>query len=75
MSKVNVKPVLLNGEQIQALKTIQERERQKLGMGIAPSIHAVARKVFDAGLPVHDPAITLIEGAFEATMTLRADYI
>ncbi len=27
MSKVNVKPVLLNGEQIQALKTIQERER------------------------------------------------
>ena len=26
MSKVNVKPVLLNGEQIQALKTIQERE-------------------------------------------------
>lgn len=50
MSKVNVKPVLLNGEQIQALKTIQERERQKSGMGIAPSIHAVARKVFDAGL-------------------------
>lgn len=26
-------------------------------------------------VPVHDPAITLIEGAFEATMTLRADYI
>ena len=50
MSKVNVKPVLLNGEQIQALKTIQERERQKSGMGIAPSIHAVARKIFDAGL-------------------------
>ncbi|MEK9221760.1 hypothetical protein TYH27_00275 [Enterobacter mori] len=50
ISKVNVKPVLLNGEQIQALKTIQERERQKSGMGIAPSIHAVARKVFDAGL-------------------------
>ncbi|MER1978427.1 hypothetical protein [Pseudocitrobacter faecalis] len=50
MSKINVKPVLLNGEQIQALKTIQERERQKSGIGIAPSIHAVARKVFDAGL-------------------------
>ena len=35
MSKVKVKPVLLNGEQIQALKTIQERERQKSGMGIS----------------------------------------
>lgn len=50
MSKVNVKPVLLNGEQIQALKAIQERERQTSGLGIAPSIHVVARKVFDAGL-------------------------
>lgn len=50
MSKVNVKPVLLNGEQIQALKAIQERERQMSGLGIAPSIHVVARKVFDAGL-------------------------
>lgn len=50
MSKVNVKPVLLNGEQIQALKAIQERERQTSGLGIAPSIHVVARKIFDAGL-------------------------
>ncbi|MEX5422649.1 hypothetical protein WCD91_14765 [Enterobacter cloacae] len=50
MENSKVKPVLLNGEQIQALKTIQERERQNSGMGIAPSIHAVARKVFDAGL-------------------------
>ncbi|HDC4833002.1 hypothetical protein ACWKSU_17690 [Enterobacter cloacae] len=50
MENSKVKPVLLNGEQIQALKNIQERERQNSGMGIAPSIHAVARKVFDAGL-------------------------
>lgn len=50
MENSKVKPVLLNGEQIQALKNIQERERQKSGMGIVPSIHAVARKVFDAGL-------------------------
>ena len=50
MENSKVKPVLLNGEQIQALKNILERERQKSGMGIAPSIHAVARKVFDAGL-------------------------
>ncbi|HFD2828242.1 TPA: hypothetical protein ACF20L_002733 [Klebsiella quasipneumoniae subsp. similipneumoniae] len=60
MSKVNVKPVLLNGEQIQALKTIQERERQKSGMGIAPSIHAVARKVFDAGLSKMEAASELL---------------
>lgn len=26
-------------------------------------------------VPVQDPAVTLTEGAFEATMTLRADYI
>ncbi len=50
MSKVNVKPVLLNGMQIEALRAIQEQERQKSGLGIAPSIHDVARKVFDAGL-------------------------
>lgn len=50
MENSKVKPVLLNGEQIQALKNIQEWERQNSGMGIAPSIHAVARKVFDAGL-------------------------
>ncbi|HDC4526539.1 hypothetical protein [Enterobacter kobei] len=50
MENSKVKPVLLNGELIQALKNIQERERQNSGMGIAPSIHAVARKVFDAGL-------------------------
>ncbi|WP_449548459.1 hypothetical protein [Lelliottia amnigena] len=50
MSKVNVKPVLLNGVQIQALKSIQEKERKNSALGIAPSIHVVARKVFDAGL-------------------------
>ncbi|ENH2857480.1 hypothetical protein ABVZ58_000625 [Escherichia coli] len=50
MSKVNVQPVLLNGVQIQALKSIQEKERKNSALGIAPSIHVVARKVFDAGL-------------------------
>lgn len=50
MENSKVKPVLLHGAQIQVLKAIQEKERQKSGLGIAPSIHDVARKVFDAGL-------------------------
>ncbi|MEG9311660.1 hypothetical protein V6S19_02455 [Klebsiella pneumoniae] len=50
MKKEHVKPVLLSAAQVAALKAIQEQERQKSGFGIAPSIHDVARKIFDVGL-------------------------
>ena len=50
MKKEHVKPVLLIAAQVAALKAIQEQERQKSGFGIAPSIHDVARKIFDVGL-------------------------
>ena len=47
---VKAKRILLNGEQIQALKAFQEKERQKSGLGIAPSIHDLTRIILDAGL-------------------------
>lgn len=50
MKKEHVKPILLSAAQVAALKAIQEQERQKSGFGIAPSIHDVARKIFDVGL-------------------------
>ena len=50
MKKEHVKPVLLSAAQVAALKAIQEQERQNSGVGIAPSIHDVARKIFDVGL-------------------------
>ncbi|MCU6329923.1 hypothetical protein KSU19_19920 [Enterobacter quasiroggenkampii] len=56
MKKPNVKPVLLSQGQITALKALQEQERQKSALGIAPSLHDVARKVVDMGL-------TRLEGA------------
>ena len=46
----SVKPVLLNSKQIQALKTIQEECRKNSGIGVAPSIHEIARGLMDKAL-------------------------
>ncbi|EHU6245518.1 hypothetical protein KZF99_001515 [Salmonella enterica] len=45
MRKPNVKPVLLSAEQMQAIRNIQERERQRQrsDLGVAPTIHQIAR--------------------------------
>ncbi|MFN1150087.1 hypothetical protein [Serratia liquefaciens] len=43
MRKPNVKPVLLSGEQFAAICKIQERERKRSDLGVAPSIHQIAR--------------------------------
>ncbi len=43
MRKPNVKPVLLSAEQMQAIRNIQERERQRSDLGVAPTIHQIAR--------------------------------
>lgn len=43
MRKPNVKPVLLSAEQLQAIRNIQERERQRSDLGVAPTVHQIAR--------------------------------
>lgn len=50
MSKQSVKPVLLNEAQIQAIRKIQEQQRQQSGIGVAPTIHEIARGVVDTAL-------------------------
>ncbi|WP_213732193.1 hypothetical protein [Citrobacter europaeus] len=50
MKNHGVKPVLLSQEQIKALRRIQYEERQKSVLGVAPSIHAIARQLMDKAL-------------------------
>ncbi|EID66727.1 hypothetical protein ECW26_28110 [Escherichia coli W26] len=50
MRKASVKPVLLAREQIEALQRIQDEERQKSVLGVAPSIHVIARQLMDKAL-------------------------
>jgi hypothetical protein len=45
-----VKPVLLSRRQIEALQRIQDEERQKSVLGVAPSIHVIARQLMDKAL-------------------------
>jgi hypothetical protein len=47
MKNPNVKPVLLTSEQIYALHLLQENERKNSPLGIAPSIHEIARRLMD----------------------------
>lgn len=47
MRNPSVKPVLLTKEQIDALHRLQEEERRNSPLGIAPSIHEVARRLMD----------------------------
>ncbi|AOO57161.1 hypothetical protein AN237_11810 [Raoultella ornithinolytica] len=50
MSKQSVKPVLLSEAQIQAIRKIQEQQRQQSGIGVAPTIHEIARGLVDKAL-------------------------
>ncbi|WFL67432.1 hypothetical protein [Pantoea sp. X85] len=45
-----VKPVLLSIEQLEALRKIQEQERAKSVLGVAPTIHVIARGLMDKAL-------------------------
>lgn len=53
MRNPKVKAVLLSNEQIDALHRMQERERQKSPLGIAPSIHEIARSLMTQALNSH----------------------
>ncbi|WP_167458014.1 hypothetical protein [Rahnella woolbedingensis] len=50
MSKTNVKVVLLSSDQLDAIKKIQEQERIKSPLGVAPTIHVIARGLMDKAL-------------------------
>ncbi|WP_455817094.1 hypothetical protein [Pseudomonas cerasi] len=45
-----VKPILIRVEQIEALRKIQEQERAKSPLGLAPTIHVIARGLMDKAL-------------------------
>lgn len=47
---VNVKPVLLSHEQIKALGEIREQHRKASSVGVAPTIHEIARGLIDKAL-------------------------
>ncbi|MDG1645654.1 hypothetical protein CWN50_05440 [Klebsiella michiganensis] len=50
MSRQRVKPVLLSHEQIKALSNIQEQHRKASSIGVAPTIHEIARGLIDKAL-------------------------
>ena len=50
MATPSVKPVLLSMEQIEKLRTLQENERKKSPLGIAPTIHVIARQLMERAL-------------------------
>lgn len=50
MRKPSLKPVLLSRDQFAALQKLQEEERQISPLGIAPSIHEVARRLMEKAL-------------------------
>ncbi|EOJ9253748.1 MULTISPECIES: hypothetical protein [Klebsiella/Raoultella group] len=50
MSKQSVKPVLLSEAQIQAIRKIQEKQRLQSGIGVAPTVHEIARGLVDKAL-------------------------
>lgn len=45
MRKLNVKPVLLPAERMQAIRNTQERERQCSNLGVALAIHQTVRSL------------------------------
>lgn len=50
MNKATVMPVLLSREQYSALRELQEQERRKSSLGIAPTVHVIARQLMDKAL-------------------------
>lgn len=49
MATPSVKPVLLSRDQIEQLRALQEQER-KNPLGLAPTIHVIARQLMDRAL-------------------------
>lgn len=47
---ISVKPVLISEKQMEAIKKIQEEQRKKSGIGVAPTLHEIARGLIDKAL-------------------------
>lgn len=45
-----VVPVLLSKEQVSTIRRLQEQERSKSPLGVAPTIHVIARSLMDKAL-------------------------
>jgi len=50
MQKCTVKTVLIKVEQFEELRKLQEKERAKSPLGVAPTIHVIARGLMDKAL-------------------------
>ncbi|MGQ3903887.1 hypothetical protein [Mixta calida] len=50
MQKCTVKTILIKVEQYEELRKLQERERAKSPLGVAPTIHVIARGLMDKAL-------------------------
>ncbi len=48
--KKKVSAILLSTHQIEAIKKIQEKEQERSTLGVAPTIHAIARGLMDKAL-------------------------
>ncbi|MDA4534252.1 hypothetical protein NY991_22865, partial [Escherichia coli] len=47
---ISAKPVLISEKQMEAIKKIQEEQRKKSEVGVAPTIHEIARGLMDKAL-------------------------
>lgn len=50
----NFKPVLLTKEQMEKVKRIQDEERSKSPLNLAPSLNAIVRGLVNQALVVHE---------------------
>lgn len=51
----NFKAIMLTREQVDKIAEIQKSERNKSALGIAPSLHAIARKLMAQALESYEP--------------------
>lgn len=49
----NFKAIMLTKEQVDKIAEIQKSERNKSALGIAPSLHAIARKLMNHALEIY----------------------
>lgn len=49
----NFKAIMLTREQVDKIAEIQKSERNKSALGIAPSLHAIARRIMDSALEAY----------------------
>jgi len=60
MSKQSVKPVLISEVQMQEIRKIQEQHRRQSGIGVAPTIHEIARGLMDKALQnIEQPNVSM----------------